>query len=89
MGNVDARNNLGNLEYRAGNMNRAVKHFMIAAGAGHDKSLKKIRECFLNGYATKDGFEEALRANKDSKDEMRSEQRETAAADQGILCMFL
>ena len=79
-GYVVARHNLGIWEQRAGNMDRAVKHFMITAAAGHDKSLTAIRESFFNGSATKDDFETALRAHKESKDEMRSEQREAAAA---------
>ena len=74
------RYNLGNLENRAGNMDRAVKHWMISAAAGHDKSLMGIRECFQNGHATKDDFEKALRAHKNAKDEMWSHQREAAAA---------
>ena len=53
---------------------------MIAAGAGHDDSLTKIRDCFMNGYATKDDFEKTLRAHKDAKDEMKSDQRDEAAA---------
>ena len=79
-GNVMARGNLGGLEYHAGNMSRAMKHWMISAGAGDDVSLKKIRDCFLEGHATKDDFENALRAHKESADEMKSEQREAAAA---------
>ena len=75
-GNVTARCNLGLFEQRAGNTSRAVKHLMISAGAGHDKSLMGIRECFQNG--TKDDFEKALRANKDVKDEMKSDQRDAA-----------
>ena len=61
-------------------MNRAVRHWMISGGGGCDDSLKEIRECFLKGYATKDDFEKSLRAHKESADEMRSEQREAAAA---------
>ena len=53
---------------------------MIAVGAGHDNSLKAIREYFMLGYTTKDVFEKALRAHKEAKDEMKSSQRETAAA---------
>ena len=75
-----ARGNLGGLEYHAGNMSRAMKHWMISAGAGDDVSLKKIRDCFLEGHATKDDFEKALRAHKESADEMKSDQREAAAA---------
>jgi hypothetical protein len=82
-GNVCARHNLGCMEGRAGNMDRAMTHLMIAAGAGCDASLKKIRECFLDGHATKDDFEKALRAHKEAKDEMKSDQREAAAAFYG------
>ena len=80
-GNVFARHNLGCLEGDDfGNKKRAVKHFMIAAGAGHDDSLEEIQQLFLYGHATKDEFEKALRAHKEAKDEMKSEQRESAAA---------
>ena len=60
-------------------MNRAVKHWMISAGAGHDNSLKNIRACFMNGHATKDDFEKALRAHKEANDEMKSDQREACS----------
>ena len=79
-GDAISRHNLGVFEYNAGNKNRAVKHFMIGAGAGFDNSLREIRKCFMAGYATKDDFERALRANKEAKDEMKSDQREAAAA---------
>ena len=79
-GSSTARHNLGCSEYNAGNANRAVKHWMIAAGAGLDVSLEQIRECFLKGYATKSDFEKALRAHKEAKDETKSDLREAAAA---------
>ena len=79
-GNVRARHNIGIWEQRAGNMNRAMKHYMIAAGAGYDNSLKAIQECFLDGHATKDDFEKALWAHKEATDEMKSAQREAHAA---------
>ena len=79
-GDVHARHNLGVTEGNAGNMDRAVKHWMISAGAGHDNSLNAIRELFMNGHATKDDFEKALRTHKEANDEMKSNQREVAAA---------
>jgi TPR repeat protein len=79
-GDVDARHNLGCMEGNAGNYDRAAKHWMISAGAGHDDSLNAIRECFMDGDATKEEFEKALRAHKEATDEMKSDQRETAAA---------
>ena len=79
-GSVVARHNLGNLECNAGKYHRAVKHWMISAGAGFDDSLKDIQDFFLKGLATKDNFEKALRAHKEANDELKSEQREAAAA---------
>jgi len=46
-GDVWSRHNLGVNEERVGNYDRAVKHWMISAGAGYDDSLKTIRECFI------------------------------------------
>ena len=57
-----------------------MKHWMIAAGAGYDKSLEAIRDCFMDRHSTKDEFETALRAHKDAVDEMKSDQREAAVA---------
>ena len=76
-------------------MGRMVKHCMMtAAGAGYDwgrqvragfdESLDAIRHFFLDGHATKDDFEKALRAHKESKDEMTSVQRQEAAAARGL-----
>ena len=79
-GNVEARYNLGVLEMNAGNVDRALKHYMMSARAGYDDSLPRVRECYMNGHATKDDFEKALRAHKQSSDEMKSHQRDAAAA---------
>ena len=78
-GEPAARFNLGVFEERTGNMNRAVKHWMIAASAGLDESLKEIRQGYVNGHVTKDDLEKALRSHKEAKDEMKSDQREAAA----------
>ena len=79
-GDVLARHGLGNLEWNAGNYHRAMKHYMIAAGAGYDDSLKAIQQGYLDGHATKDDFEKALRAHIQATDEMKSDQREAADA---------
>ena len=75
-----ARHNLGALEWNAGNVKRAMKHWMISAGGGDDDSLHEIRDCFMHGHGTKDDFEKALRTHKEAKDGTKSEQREAAAA---------
>ena len=79
-GDVNARHNLGNNERRAGNMNRALKHYMISAGGGMDNSLKEIQELYTNGYATKDDYAKALRAYQAYLAEIKSTQRDKAAA---------
>ena len=84
-GSSEARHALGRCEAtHERNMKRAVKHYMISAGAGCDNSLKAIRESFMEGDATKEDFEIALRAHKEAKDEMRSDQREAAAVDKNF-----
>ena len=79
-GNEVARYNLGSVEEDAGNINRALKHYMIAAEGGDDISLKKIQELYTNGHATKDDYATALRAYQAYLAEIKSPQRDKAAA---------
>jgi TPR repeat protein len=79
-GHVEARHNLGVIEGRAGNMDRAVKHYMIAAGMGNFKSLETIKLMFKDGHATKDDYAKALRAYQTHLVEIKSPQRDQAAA---------
>ena len=67
MGCVGARFNLGILEACEGNLEIAVKHFIISAKSECDKSLQKVKEGFMIGAATKEDFEKAFRAHKDSQ----------------------
>ena len=76
---ADARHNLGNAEGRIGNMDRAVKHFMIAAGSGYYDSLENIKRMFMNGHATKDDYAKALRVYQAYLVEIKSPQRDEAA----------
>ena len=78
------RYNLGVYEQRAGNMNKALKHYMIAAGGGHNNSLKVIQELYTNGHATKDDYAKALRAYQAYLVEIKSPQRDKAAAAYAI-----
>ena len=61
-GDVYSRHNLGNEEALAGNMDRALKHQMIAVRDGYTGSLNKIKEVYSNGSATKKDYMEALRS---------------------------
>ena len=84
-GYVNARYNLGNNEQRAcNNMMRALKHYMIAAGGGFDKSLKEIQKLYSNGHATKDDYTKALHAYQAYLGEIKNGQRDKAAADNAI-----
>ena len=82
-GNVDARHNLGVIEGIAGNYERAMKHFMVAARAGNNKSLDKVKQGFMRGFVTKDEYGNALRAYQERQDEMKSDTREAAAREPG------
>ena len=79
-GNINARHNLGVQVENAGNINRALKHYMIAAEGGHDNSLKEIQELYTNGHARKDDYAKALRAYQAYFAEVKSTQRDAAAA---------
>ena len=61
-GDVDARHNLGLEEEEAGNWERALKHFIIAIRGGDSESLKKIKELYSYGYATKEDYTKALQS---------------------------
>jgi len=79
-GSIKARHILGVFEERAGNHRRALKHYMIAAGYGDYNSLKKIQGLYKEGHATKEVYAEALRYYQSYLDEIRSDQRDEAAA---------
>ena len=79
-GNVNARYNLGLDEEDAGNMNRALKHYMIALECGHNDSLKLIQKLYTNGHATKDDYATSLRAYQVYLAEIKSPQRDKTAA---------
>ena len=79
-GNVSARYNLGATEMLVGNMDRALKHHMISVKSGCADSLKKIKHLHWNGHATADEYDLALRSYHVYVDEIKSEQRDRAAA---------
>jgi len=55
-----ARFNVGANEGSLGNIDGALKHWMIAARDGECKSLKNIKLMYENGGATKDDYAKAL-----------------------------
>ena len=79
-GDEKARHNLGNAEGRKGYTDRALRHFMFAAGSGYYDSLDTVREMFMDKEIAKDDYAKALRAYQAYLGEIKSEQRDTAAA---------
>ena len=79
-GDTQARYNLGASEDIIGNMDRALKHYMIAVEGGHTNSLTMIRNLFMDGHATKDDYGTAIRSHQAYLDEIKSIQRDEAAA---------
>jgi TPR repeat protein len=75
-----ARHNLGVFEWDAGNWERALKHWLVAAGGGYNISLKDIQKLYTNGHATKEDYATALRAYQAYLAEIKSTQRDKAAA---------
>ena len=53
---------------------------MIAAGTGYNDSLENIKQMFMSGDATKDDYAKALRVYQTYLDEIKSPQRNEAAA---------
>ena len=80
MGDVRSRNNLGFMEYNAGNYDLALQHYMIAAKMGYQYSLDSVKLLFMKGLATKADYAEALRGHQGAVEEMRSPDREEALA---------
>ena len=75
-GHEGARSNLGSIECNSGNMNRAVKHWIIAASAGHHIAMHILQEIFEEGIVSRDVIDSTLTAYNNSCAEMRSEARD-------------
>ncbi len=75
-GHPAARHNLGCSEESNGEIDRAVKHWIIAANLGHDESIQELKDCYKDGLFSKDDFAAALRAHHVAVNAMKSPQRE-------------
>ena len=76
-GHERARHYLGKIEGMNGNMDRAMKHFIIAAKSGFGDSLKEVGDGYKAGHVTKDEYAATLRAQV-SVNETKSEERTKA-----------
>ena len=77
-GHPHARYYLGCFENENGRIDRAVKHWIIAAKQGEDESLESVKDGFTKGVVKKEDFEAALRGHQAAVDATKSAQREKA-----------
>ena len=75
-GHEVTRCNLGGMEYDSGNVERAIKHYTIAASAGHYSAMNFLRRYFEQGCVSRESINSALDAYNSSCAEMRSEARD-------------
>ena len=79
-GHPDARYNLAIIEGNNENIERAAKHFIIAAKLGHEKSMQALWKFYSRGYITKEKLDATLRAHQSAIDATKSAQRDAAEA---------
>lgn len=75
-GHPNARSRLGCIEGENGNMEKVVKHLVIAANLGHEGSMKALLTFYKEGYITKEDYGATLRTHQDAIDATKSEQRD-------------
>ena len=74
-GHPHARYALGAYEWNDGDIERAVKHHIIAANLGLDESIKVLMGAFKDGEVSKEDLASALHAHKAAVDATKSPQR--------------
>jgi tetratricopeptide (TPR) repeat protein len=80
-GHPSARHNLGVGEWNNGRIQRAAKHWIIAATLGYDRSLETLKKRYTcAGEISKEDFASALRAHQAAVDATKSSQRDEAGA---------
>ena len=79
-GDEYARHNLGINEENAGNFDRALRHYMIAVECGGSQSLDAIKRMYSKGRSTKEDYMKALQSYQSYLEEIKSKQRDEAAA---------
>jgi len=77
-GHPTARCNLGCHEWDNCNIERAVKHWIIAANHGSDESIKLLMAAYRSGMISKEELAATLRAHQAAVDATKSPQRDAA-----------
>jgi len=75
-GHEVARYNIGVVENNSGNIERAIKHWTIAASAGSYRAMHDLITFFKKGLVSRDTIDSILTAYNKSCVEMRSEARD-------------
>ena len=68
--------NIGNREAQSGNMERAEKHWTIAASAGDYNAMHQLITSFKKGHVSRETMDSTLVAYNNSCAEVRSEARD-------------
>ena len=79
-GHPYARFGLAIIEEENGNIERSVKHYIIAANLGDEDSMKRLWKHYSDGNITKEELDATLRSHQAALDEMKSEQRDAGEA---------
>ena len=75
-GNEVARYRLGCMEVKSRNMDRAVKHWTIAASAGCFRAMDELRKFFKRSFVSRESINSTLTAYNNSCAERKSESRD-------------
>jgi len=75
-GHDGARLSLGCIEFHSRNMERAFKHWAIAASAGEFDAMNHLRIGFEKGFVSRESINSTLTGYNNSCKEMRSEARD-------------
>lgn len=75
-GHASSRHNLGAMERNAGNTERSIKHFKIAAEDGYEDSMNQIYTDFVNREMDMRTYYNISQAHDKAEEEIKSEPRE-------------
>ena len=57
-----------------------MKHLIISAKSGDDRSLDGVKKGYMSGHVTKEQYANTLREYQNTQDEMKSDSRDKALA---------
>ncbi len=83
-GHPEARGLLADIEEDNGHAQRAVKHLIIAAKLGDERSMKVLWSYYSAEDISKKELEAVLRSHHAAVDEMKSPEREAAEAERAV-----